>query len=184
MTADDRPFRMADLTIRPEAPADWAGIRGLLDTAFPVMAGSPRSAESGLHEELHGDGAVLPALSFVAELRGDIVGQVTCSQGWLGESPAVGLGPIAVVPPLQHRGIGAALMSAVITTADQAGEPVIILLGDPDYYGFFGFVPASSLGITPVGPWDGPAFMARPLHAWHPGLAGPFRYAAAFDRLS
>lgn len=177
-------FRMSEVTIRPEQPEDAGAVHRVLDAAFGTAQGSSGSAESVLHGHLQAAGDVLPTLTFVAELRGEVVGQVTCSQGRLGERPAVGLGPIAVAPRVQRQGIGAALMSAVITTADQAGEPVIVLLGDPEYYGFFGFVPAASLGITAVGPWNRPEFMARPLHAWRPELSGPFRYAAAFDRFA
>lgn len=74
-------------------------------------------------------------------------------------------------------------MSAVIATADQRGEAVLVLLGDPEYYGFFGFVPASTLGIGSPGPWGDAYFQARPLRAWRPELAGPFRYAPAFSRI-
>lgn len=184
MTPPAPAFRMSEVTIRPEQPRDASAVRRVLDAAFGTPEGSCGSAESELHGQLAAAGDVLPALTFIAHLRGEVVGQVTCSQGRLGERPAVGLGPIGVAPPLQRQGIGAALMSAVITTADQAAEPVIVLLGDPEYYGFFGFVPATSLGITAVGPWNGPEFMARPLHAWRPELAGSFRYAAAFDRFA
>ncbi|HEY7073575.1 MAG TPA: hypothetical protein VH479_25850, partial [Acidimicrobiales bacterium] len=59
----------------------------------------------------------------------------------------------------------------------------VVLLGHVDYYPRFGFVPARTLGITPPDPSWGDHFQARPLAAWLPGLAGPFRYAAPFEQL-
>ena len=65
----------------------------------------------------------------------------------------------------------------------RSSYPVVVLLGDPGYYGRFGFVAGTSIGITPPEPAWGRHFQARPLHAWRPDLAGAFRYAAPFDEL-
>lgn len=172
-----------DLVIRPEQPSDAHGIRALLDAAFEPAEGSDRAAESVLTDGLRTDGDLLPALTFVAELDHEVAGYVACSRATMGERPSVGLGPLAVRPPLQRQGIGAALMAAVIATADQRGEPALVLLGDPEYYGAFGFEPASAHGIGSPGPWGERFFQVKRLRAWHPDLAGPFRYAPAFGRL-
>lgn len=172
-----------DMIIRRERPDDAPAVAALLDDAFAVPDGGARSVESTLADELREDGDVIGDLTFVAELDGEVVGQVLCSSGTLGERPAVGLGPLAVTPRLQRQGIGAALMASVIASADQRGDAVLVLLGDPDYYGHFGFVPASEHGIGSPGPWDDRYFQAKVLRAWRPELAGPFRYAPAFERL-
>jgi putative acetyltransferase len=172
-----------DLIIRRETPADAGAVLDLIDAAFPTPDGGERALEVGLVQELRADGDVVADLTFVAEVEGEVVGQVTCSRGTLAGRDSVGLGPIAVRPDLQRGGIGGALMAAVIATAESLAEPVIVLLGDPDYYGHFGFVPAAGLGIASPDPAWGPHFMAKPLRAWAPERAGAFRYAAAFDRL-
>ena len=169
------------LRLRPEEPADHEAVDAVTDAAFGAVGGP--SLERRLVAGLRTDGDLVPELTVVAEVDGEVVGHVACSRGTLDGAPSIGLGPISVRPDLQRQGIGAALMSAVIVTADQRGEPVIVLLGDPEYYGFFRFVPASRLGIGSPGPWEDRFFQARPLQAWRPELAGPFRYAAAFDRL-
>lgn len=177
------------LLLRPETVADHESVDALTDAAFTSLPpGSPGHGQSTptierrLLGELRVDGDLIDELTLVAELDGEVVGHVACSAGVLGEAPSVGLGPISVRPDLQRQGIGAALMSAVVATAERRADPVVVLLGDPDYYGFFGFVPAARLGITPPEPW-GDAFQAKTLRAWHPGLAGPFTYAPAFSRL-
>lgn len=176
-----------DLTIRRETTADTAtgGPTELLhDAAFGVPEGREESAERELLRGLRADGDVIEELTFVAELEGEVVGHVVCSRATLGESPSVGLGPLAVRPDHQRQGIGAALIMAVVSNADRVWEPAIVLLGDPEYYGFFGFVPASRLGIGSPGPWEDRYFQALPLRSWTTEKAGAFRYAPAFDRLS
>ncbi|WP_353952852.1 N-acetyltransferase [Knoellia sp. S7-12] len=172
-----------DMIIRRESVEDHAGIAALHDEAFPRIEGAARSVESALIDELRGDGDVINELTFVAELDGAIVGHVMCSAATLGEGPSVGLGPIAVTPALQRQGIGAALMASVIASADQRGDAAIVLLGDPDYYGHFGFVAAATLGVGAPGPWPQEQFQIKTLRAWRPAQAGPFRYAPAFERL-
>jgi putative acetyltransferase len=59
----------------------------------------------------------------------------------------LGLAPIAVLPDVQRQGTGKALTEAGIDKIRASGEPFVIVLGHPDYYPRFGFVPASRLGI-------------------------------------
>lgn len=172
-----------DLVIRPESAADHAAVDALLDAAFPVPEGAERSVEAVLVEGLRADGDVLPALTFVAELDGGVVGSVVCSRATMGERPSVGLGPLAVRPDHQGQGIGSALVASVVATAEQRAEPTVVLLGDPGYYEAFGFETAAPLGIASPGPWEDRYFQVLTLRAWDPSLAGPFRYAPAFERL-
>lgn len=172
-----------DLVIRRERREDVEPTGLLHDAAFGLPQGRRESLERELLRGLRVDDSVIDELTFVAELEGTVVGHVVCSRGSIADAPAVGLGPIAVAPDLQRQGIGAALLMAVVASADRLGEAAIVLLGDPDYYGFFGFVPASRLGIGSPGPWSDAYFQVLPLRAWKPATAGKFRYAPAFERL-
>lgn len=176
-----------DLTIRREVAAD-AVVGGptelLHDAAFGIPDGRGESVERELLRGLRADGDVLEELTFVAELDGEVVGHVVCSRATLGEASSVGLGPLAVRPDHQRQGIGAALMMAVVSSADRVWEPAIVLLGDPDYYSFFGFVPAARVGIGSPGPWPEQYFQVLTLRSWTPERAGAFRYAPAFERLT
>jgi putative acetyltransferase len=106
-----------------------------------------------------------------------------CTRGWLGARPAVGLGPISVLPDHQRRGVGHALMHAVLAAADASGEPLVAVLGDHRFYGRLGFLVASELGILSPDPGWGHRFQARALSSWTPELAGTFRYAKPFAEL-
>lgn len=170
------------MLVRRETPADTAAVRAVVVAAFTRPdAGEP--IEAGLLDRLREDPGWLPRLSLVAEDAGSVVGHVVCTRGHLGDVPVLGLGPIAVRPDRQRAGIGQALVHAVLGAADALDEPLVVLLGNPDFYGRFGFGPAADLGIGSPDPAWGRYFQARPLAAWPDGLTGAFRYAAPFDSL-
>jgi putative acetyltransferase len=162
--------------IRPEQPGDHAAIRKLHEIAF-----APSAVEAEIVDALRADHDHVPELCLVAEQDGEIVGHVMVSEAMVGDHRALGLGPIAVAPTHQHRGIGAELMRATIERAKQTDYTLIALLGHPAYYPRFGFVPAAeTLGVTTT--YDAPpeAWMALPLPANGPHVKGTFRYARAF----
>ena len=120
----------------------------------------------------------------MAVVDGEVVGHVCCSRGRLdGVVPALGLGPLGVLPSFQRRGIGTALMQTVLDAAVALNELLVCLLGDPGYYRRFGFVPASQLGIqAPDESW-GDHFQAMALLGSGTSMSGRFNYAEAFDRV-
>jgi putative acetyltransferase len=85
------------------------------------------------------------------------------------------------LPDHQAKGIGSALMNALLCAADAQDVSLVVLLGSPQYYGRFGFRPAVELGVMPPELKWGSAFQARPLRAYTPSVAGPFEYAPAFS---
>jgi putative acetyltransferase len=124
---------------------------------------------------------VISELSFTAVAENEVVGHVTASRATVGSHSVVAVGPIGVVPGCQGKGIGSALMSALLDAADAEHVPLVVLLGSPQYYARFGFRSAVELGVVPPEPKWGSAFQARPLRAYTPSIAGPFRYAPAFS---
>lgn len=107
---------------------------------------------------------------------------MVCTRGHVDGSPALGLGPIGVRPDRQRRGVGGALMHAVLGAADALDESLVALLGDPGYYERYGFRVSSQYGIAPPDPGWGTSFQIRTLSAYRP-LTGTFAYPAPFDRL-
>lgn len=175
--------------MRREVAADVDAVREVTAAAFggaahsapPVEPGGP-PGEVALVAWLREDEAWIPALSLVAEVEGVVVGHALCSRAYVGEAPVLGLGPVSVLPARQRTGIGHALLHALLGAAEGRGESLVGLLGDPAYYGRFGFVPASSLGVEAPEPAWGDFFQARALGPG-PHPVGTFRYAAPFDRL-
>ncbi len=172
--------------IRREQTTDASRIEEIHRLAFGG------EVEPSLAAALRSDGAV-PAFSLVAEQEGDVVGHVVCSRGYVvpsGSTPAdpssveaLGLGPIGVLPDLQRSGTGKALMHTVLGAADAAGEPLVALLGSPDYYRRFGFQPSIAVGINPPEAAWGEYFQVRTLSAFDPKLTGDFVYARPFHDL-
>jgi putative acetyltransferase len=170
--------------IRREVPDDVDAIDAVHRAAFPPPQPGVEPLEVGLVRALRADAGWVSQLSLVAEDPSSaVVGHVVCTVGSVGDAPALGLGPLAVLPAQQGTGVGGALMHAVIAAADALDHPVVVLLGHVDYYPRFGFVPAVTIGISPAEPAWGDHFQARPLFAWTPALTGVFRYAAPFDAL-
>ena len=178
------------MLIRRETPADVEAIGQVHASAFAATTpGGGVPVEVGLVDALRADAeAWIPELSLVAldgrgAQEGAVVGHVVCTRARVGDTPALGLGPLGVRADRQRSGVGAALMHAVLGAADARGEPVVVLLGHADYYPRFGFRPAADLGITPpVAEWA-PNFQARPLAACTAAIRGPFTYAAPFMEL-
>jgi len=162
------------LAIRDEGPADVAAVHDVERLAFD------RAGEADLVDRLRADGAL--AVSLVAALDGRIVGHVAFSPVAIeGARDVVGLGPVAVVPPLQTCAIGARLVEEGLARARERGARAAVVLGHPDYYPRFGFVVSTCFGVRyPDVPEE--AFMAAELV---PGgleaASGMVRYHPAFD---
>ncbi len=168
------------MLIRRETPDDVRAITDVTDAAFAKQPGG----EAWLVTELRDDSGWIPALSLVAETpTGDVVGHVLCTRATVNGAPALGLGPLSVHPDHQRQGVGKALVHAVLGAADALNEPLVALLGDPDYYHRFGFRLADTYGIEPPNPDWSQHFQVRTLHAYRPNQRGPFRYAEPFERL-
>lgn len=170
------------MIIRRERPADAAGIREVIAAAFARPDGT-KPPEAWLVDALREDTGWLPTLSLVATDHEEITGHVVATRAKIGEHPALGLGPLSVRPGHQRNGVGKALMHAVLAAAEALDEPLVALLGDPAYYGRFGFRPAAEYGITPPEPEWAQHFQVRTLTAYDPGTRGAFAYAEPFSRL-
>jgi putative acetyltransferase len=174
------------VVVRRHVESDNEAVRHIYAEAFrreDDSGGVP--PEVGLFEALTESHGVADGLSFVA-LRGAArpIGHVTASRASVGLHAVVAVGPIGVLPEDQGRGIGSALMHAVLGGADALDVPMVVLLGAPQYYRRFGFQPAAALGVVSPEPRWGDAFQARLLHAYTPSVAGLFAYGPAFSAVS
>lgn len=121
--------------------------------------------------------AALGELELVAVEDNSVVGYVLGARGDLGGREIVAVAPLAVSTSHQRRGAGSALMRELLSRAEASGYPLVVLLGNPAYYGRFGFEPSGPLGISylPVGEGD-PHFQVRRLTAYDPSYRGRVTY--------
>lgn len=185
LSAHSRRAPRPELLLRSEAPEDRNAILALTAEAFAVSPATGLPVEGEPQEvkvlrELFESKEYLPDFSVVAVLENEVVGHVISTRGWVGRHELLGLGPLGVTPRLQRHGIGSALMKETIHRANAARESGIALLGSPEYYSRFGFVPASSLGVLPPDESWGDYFQLLPLALWPGGVHGTFRYAEPF----
>lgn len=165
------------MEIREERAADAAVVDALIAEAF---RGRPYSSgtEPAIMAELRRNGAA--SLSLVAQEGGAVVGQVVFSPATLNgrETGWQCLGPVAVRPDRQRRGIGSALIRTGLERLRAAGAAGCLLVGDPGYYRRFGFrgspgltapgVPAANLLALPFG-----RELATGSVGFHPAFSAP-----------
>ncbi|MFH8472316.1 GNAT family N-acetyltransferase [Streptomyces sp. NPDC018000] len=161
---------------RAETSADIPALRAINIAAFPT------AQEADLVDALRADpSAWIDGLSLVAaDENGTPVGHALLTRCHIDDAPALCLGPVAVRPEKQNRGVGSAAVLAALTAAKSKGEHYVIVLGHPTYYPRFGFTRASTHGIGLTIEVPDEALMALTLDANHPLPSGTVRYAAPF----
>jgi putative acetyltransferase len=161
------------LIIRPETAADHDVIRNVNDEAFGEQI------EGRIVDAIRASDRYVPELSLVAVSQGQTLGHVISSYVDVepGARRVLQVGPLAVLPSRQRRGIGTALIKETIRIADARAEPLLMIEGNPQYYERFGFLRADAVGIEPPPEAHGPQyFMIRPLAAYDPGFRGQAIY--------
>lgn len=142
-------------SMRAVTAADIADIEALHDRAF----GPGRYARTAyrVREGL----PPYSSLCRLAEAEGKLLAAVRMAPISIGGAErAQLLGPLAVEPPLRGLGIGKRLAAEAMVSAREAGEQLVLLVGDLPYYGRFGF------NVAPPGRFDlgGPVDPARLLY--------------------
>jgi len=140
------------VTIRAEGPADVSPVHAVTERAFRNAPHSDQR-EPFIVGALRESGAL--TVSLVAEVRGDVIGHAAISPVTIPDSPPgwYGLGPVSVVPEHQGRGIGSQLIKQALATVRSNGALGCVVLGEPGYYGRFGFRVVSGL-VYPGAPGE------------------------------
>ncbi|MCB1930337.1 MAG: N-acetyltransferase [Rhodocyclaceae bacterium] len=128
--------------IRLATGLDRDEIRNVHLRAFPEPE---NRTVAGLAIELLGATTRPDTLGLVAEVDGLVIGHIAFSpvtadldEGWSGYI----LAPLGVVPEYQQAGVGSSLIEAGMARLSGDGVDVVLVYGDPNYYGRFGFAAA------------------------------------------
>jgi len=167
-----------NVSVRIEQPGDADGVRDTNAQAF----GEP--LEARLVDALR---SASDYLSLVATIDDRVVGHILFTPVTI-EPPVdrriAGLAPMAVRPEYQRAGIGGQLIRAGLEQCRRNGYSAVVVLGHPEYYPRFGFIPAHTFGLTCEFPSTPEAFMALELEANAlNGIRGLVRYHPEFASL-
>jgi predicted N-acetyltransferase YhbS len=156
------------IRIAPEHPLHGPAVERVLDAAF----GPGRHAKSS--ERVREFSSLDYKRSRVALSGAKLVG---CCRIWpiaVGDTPALFLGPLAVQPGLQKGGLGAQLVEACIDACRDGRFPALVLVGRPNFFARFGFLPLPAGAVTMPAPTDPARLQALALvPSGAENLAGP-----------
>lgn len=148
------------ITIRPERPEDEEALFQMYRRVFG------RLQEARLVDSLRENQGLF--LSLVALAAGTVVGGVAFSTATL-EPRAAGLhllalAPLAVLPTYQRLGIGSGLVQIGLAQCRDRQVDAIVVVGEPEFFGKFGFVAAAPYQLTCPFPVPEPFWLVQELH--------------------
>lgn len=174
------------MTIRLERPEEHRAVEALTREAFWVHMNPFYCDEHLLAHRLRTAPCFVPELDFVAELDGQLAGNIMFSKARViapgGASHEVlTFGPLSVHPDFQCRGVGGALLRHAVDEARRLGHRAIVFYGNPDYYPRYGFVRAREVGLPGIDPLMAMALVPGAFDAM---AGGSFQEDPVFHQLS
>ncbi len=145
-----------NIAIRYEQPKDYNIVEQITREAFWNLY-CPGCNEHFIVHSLRKHTDFIPKLSFVIELDGEVVGSIFYSHSKVvdgdgNEYKTITFGPVSILPNLQRKGLGRALITHSINEAQneaqKQGYAAIIIGGYPYHYNPYGFEGAKKYGIS------------------------------------
>ncbi len=144
------------MNIRLAQDADLSAIHRVIETAFPA---AENTVIRTLATDLASETTSPPIKSLVADVDDQVIGYVSYSPIFLQSDVSISgyiLAPLGVSPEHQKQGVGSHLITSGIDMLTQDGGSVLLVYGDPNYYGRFGFTEAIGRIFVPPYPLEYP----------------------------
>jgi predicted N-acetyltransferase YhbS len=127
-----------NINIKEESPGDIPAIGRVITAAFHAAAHTSHT-EKFIVDALRRAGKL--TVSRVATHEDEVIGHVAISPIKVSGNDVdwYGLGPVAVLPNYQRRGIGSALIMDALLALSDCRAAGCVVLGDPGLYERFGF---------------------------------------------
>jgi putative acetyltransferase len=127
-------------------------------------------------------------LSLVAQIDNKTIGYIAFSEVKIVSEnkthKAIGLGPMAILPEYQRKGYGSKLIEEGLTILTERGYGIVVVLGHPNFYPKFGFIPSEKYGIRCEYECPPEAFMIKELkHNSLMGIGGIVHYSSMFSEV-
>jgi predicted N-acetyltransferase YhbS len=180
---------MENIIVRSEIPKDYREVEFMTREAFWDLY-KPGCDEHLILHKLRKVSVFVKELDFVACDGDKIIGNIVYSKAEVinqqnQKFTVLCMGPFAVSPSYQRKGIGSLLMKKSIDKARLLGYKAIVIFGDPEYYHRFGFKNAKEYGIQTSEGENLDAFMVLEIYANSlKGIKGKFYYDSVFQTKS
>ena len=139
-----------DMQIRNIRKDEFEEVYELVETAFKTAEVSDGSEQDFVNELRAGENYIQD-LEFVCVKDEELIGHVMLTHKSFntqsGNKDALLLAPLCVKEEYRSKGVGSALVNHALSCAEKLGYKVVFLVGNPDYYGRFGFKQTGSFGI-------------------------------------
>ena len=169
-----------NIIIRLEEKKDYRATENLVREAFWNVY-RPGCTEHFVLHTLRDDPAFVPALDFVMERNGEMIGQVIYVRSEIDlkggkKMPVMTFGPIGIAPAFKRQGYGKRLLDYSMEQAKKLGAGALFITGNVDFYGKSGFVPAKNKGVRYADDPDADYFLVKELiPGFLDGLSGTYR---------
>lgn len=133
------------VTIKCEEKNEFEMIYHFVKEAFETAATSDGN-EQDFVNILRASKNYIPELALVAIDNGHLIGHIMLTK--FAFEGMLLLAPLTVKLDYRHQGVGTKLVQKAFELAKEMNYTSVVVLGDPDYYGRFGFKPSVNFGIT------------------------------------
>ena len=139
------------MIIRCEKEDDYKEIYELVKTAFET-AKLPPDGEADYVNDLRMSDEYIPDFALVAEENGKLIGHIMLTKTFIKteyeKTECLLLSPVCTKLEYRNKGVGAKLITEALNRARAAGYKAVFLVGDPNYYGRFGFMKVKNFNIS------------------------------------